>query len=53
MDIGTRIDYVRVDTHRDNQSMQNAILNYGFVECGNIYVRGGAERIAYDYSLEL
>ena len=21
MDIGTRIDYVRVDTHRDNQSM--------------------------------
>ena len=48
----TAISILR-ETHRDNQSMQNAILNYGFVECGNIYVRGGAERIAYDYSLEL
>lgn len=44
-----QIDYVRIDTHRDNLSMQNAILNYGFVECGNIYVRDGSERIAYDF----
>ena len=47
-----QIDYVRIDTHKDNQAMQNAILNYGFVKCGNIYVRDGSERIAYDYSLK-
>lgn len=47
-----QMDYVRIDTHRNNQSMQNAILNYGFVKCGNIYVRDGSERIAYDYSLK-
>lgn len=44
-----QIDYVRIDTHRDNLSMRSAILKYGFKECGNIYVRDGAERIAYDY----
>lgn len=48
-----QIDYIRIDTHKDNQAMQNAILHYGFVKCGNIYVRDGAERIAYDYSLKL
>ena len=45
------IDYVRIDTHRDNLSMQTAILRYGFRQCGNIYVRDGSERIAYDYEM--
>lgn len=44
-----QIDYVRIDTHKDNFSMQAAIERFGFHKCGNIYVRGGAERIAYDY----
>lgn len=29
--------------------MQAAIEKYGFQKCGIIYVRDGAERIAYDY----
>lgn len=42
-------DYIRIDTHRDNLSMQAAIKNYGFQECGIIFVRDGSERIAFDY----
>ena len=29
--------------------MQTAIERFGFHKCGNIYVKGGAEWIAYDY----
>lgn len=42
------MDYIRIDTHKDNRSMQAAIEKYGFQVCGNIYVRNGSERIAYD-----
>ena len=45
----SRIDYVRIDTHQNNQSMQSAITKYGFQKCGTIYVRNGSERIAYDW----
>lgn len=44
-----RIDYIRIDTHADNITMQAAIHKFGFQKCGNIYVRDGSERIAYDY----
>lgn len=44
-----KINYIRVDTHKDNLSMQNVIKKFGFERCGNIYVRDGSERIAYDY----
>lgn len=44
-----QIDYLRIDTHKNNQSMQNAIVKFGFRRCGNIYVRDGSECIAYDY----
>lgn len=43
-------DYLRIDTHRDNLTMQSAILKYGFKKCGIINVQDGSERIAYDYS---
>lgn len=42
------IDYIRIDTHKDNISMQKAIENFGFRMCGNIYVEDGSERIAHD-----
>lgn len=42
-------DCVRIDTHKDNLPMRSAIIKYGFKECGNIYVRDGSERIAYDW----
>lgn len=44
-----QIDYLRIDTHRDNTSMQNAITRFGFQKCGSVHVRDGSERIAYDY----
>lgn len=47
-----KIDYIRIDTHADNITMQAAIEKSGFQKCGNIYVRDGSERIAYDYVKE-
>lgn len=47
-----RIDYLRIDTHMDNLTMQRAIESFGFQKCGTIFVRNGAERIAYDYRKE-
>lgn len=44
-----KADYIRIDTHADNLTMQAAIEKAGFQKCGNIYVRDGSERIAYDY----
>lgn len=44
-----KIDYLRIDTHRNNLTMQAAIKKFGFRECGTIFVRDGSERIAYDY----
>lgn len=43
-----RIDYLRIDTHQNNKTMQAAIEKYGFRKCGIIYVRN-EERIAFDY----
>lgn len=43
------IDYVRIDTHENNLTMQAAIEKFGFEKCGNIYLENGSERIAYDY----
>lgn len=41
--------YLRIDTHRDNQPMQNALQRFGFRECGIVRVEDGTERIAFDY----
>ncbi len=45
----TKVDYLRIDTHQNNQSMQAAIRRFGFRECGIIHVRDGSPRIAFDY----
>ena len=39
---------IRVDTHRDNVSMQRMLQKNGFVYCGIIYLEGNAERIAFE-----
>lgn len=44
-----KIPYLRIDTHEDNQAMQNALKDYGFKECGIIYVRDKSPRVAFDY----
>ena len=41
--------YLRIDTHRDNAPMRRALLRFGFVERGIIYLASGDERIAFDY----
>lgn len=40
---------IRIDTHRDNVVMQNAIKKEGFRYCGIIYCWENAERLAYQY----
>ena len=40
---------IRIDTHRDNQVMRNAITKEGFVYCGVIHCWNGDERVAYQF----
>lgn len=48
MDYCFKIDSnIRVDTHRDNKTMQHLFLKYGFHYCGIIYLLNGHERLAY------
>ena len=44
----TKIDHLRIDTHKDNIIMQHVILKNGFKECGIIYISDGSPRIAYE-----
>lgn len=41
---------LRIDTHRDNQIMQHVLAKNGFTYCGLIYLKDGAERLAYQRS---
>ena len=41
------VDNIRIDTHEDNLTMQNALDKYGFTKCGIIYLENGDPRIAY------
>lgn len=38
---------VRIDTHRNNIPMQNALKKYGYKYCGIIYLEDGDERLAF------
>lgn len=41
---------IRIDTHKDNKVMQNAINKAGFQYCGIIHCWNGDERLAYQYN---
>ncbi len=43
-----RCDSLRLDTHKDNIPMQNAVKKHGFSYCGVIYLENGDERIAFE-----
>lgn len=43
---------LRIDTHRDNIPMQRMLEKNGFARCGKIYLKSGAERIAYQKCVE-
>lgn len=38
---------IRIDTHERNHAMRHLLEQYGFQECGMIYVEDGSPRIAY------
>ena len=41
---------LKIDTHEQNLTMQNAVTRQGFVRCGLVKLREG-ERIAYQYKV--
>ncbi len=41
------IPNIRIDTHKDNRSMLNAITNLRFERCGVIYLADGSPRVAF------
>ena len=43
-----QIHHIRIDTHHDNNIMQQALRKLGFNQCGIIYIADGSARIAYD-----
>ena len=45
------ITSARVDTHRDNSSMQSLLAGQGYKLCGEITLQSGAKRIAYQKQL--
>ena len=40
--------HLRIDTHRDNKIMNEALIKYGFSYCGKIKVDDGSLRNAYE-----
>lgn len=49
----TFTENLRIDTHRDNVTMQNAIARNGFVRCGIVYMpHDGTQRIAYQMPIK-
>ncbi len=43
---------IRVDTHRDNKTMQHLFIKHGFTYCGIIYLANGDERLAFQKILD-
>lgn len=43
---------IKIDTHRDNISMQRAVVKNNFKRCGIIYLEEGSERIAFEKVLK-
>lgn len=44
----SNINNIRIDTHRDNKSMQRFLNKNDFKYCGVIYLKDGQERIAFE-----
>lgn len=41
---------IKIDTHQDNLTMQNAVLREGFKYCGIVYVANHSPRLAYQWT---
>ena len=44
----SKINHLRIDTHKDNKIMQHLIEKNGFYKCGIIYVTDGTPRFVYE-----
>lgn len=44
----SKMDHIRIDTHRDNKIMQEHILKNGFSYRGLVNMADGSERLAYE-----
>lgn len=42
---------IRIDTHKDNKTMLNALSREGFNYCGIIYIESGDQRLAFQLDL--
>jgi ribosomal protein S18 acetylase RimI-like enzyme len=45
--IDHQIDDIRIDTHPENVSMKRFLIKSGFTQCGIVYLKDGAKRIAF------
>ena len=43
----SRINNIRIDTHKENRPMLSALERTGFIKCGVIYCRDGSPREAF------
>ncbi len=43
-------DNIRIDTHKDNLTMQHVIEKNGFKKCGIIYIADGSPRLAFQWT---
>ena len=48
----SKIQNIKIDTHRDNFKMQKLVLENDFKYCGIIYLLNGDERLAYHWTKE-
>jgi len=42
------VQSIRIDTHKDNLSMQRFLKKHGFKPCGTIYLKNGDPRIGFE-----
>ncbi len=47
------IESIKIDTHKDNNSMQKFLLNNGFEYCGVIYLEDKSLRIAFERKIKI
>lgn len=52
MCLGRRVRSIRVDTHRDNKSMQRMLEKNCFAYCGIIFLADGSKRMAFEKTLD-
>lgn len=47
------IESIKIDTHKDNSSMQKFLSNNGFVYCGVIYLEDKSPRVAFERNIKI